>query len=63
MIINNLDLRILLNEKGITQKAIANDLKVSPMTVNRWFNTPKLDEERRTRILKSVSRIEKKQSA
>lgn len=55
---DNLDLRILMESKGITQIQIAENQGVTPTTVNRWLRNPDLKPIFRNRIINSISAIE-----
>ena len=54
----NLDIRIMLNEKNITQKAIAKFLGVHEATVTRWLRTKNLDSDIRSKIIFAANYIE-----
>lgn len=54
----NLDIRIMLNEKNITQKTIAKFLGVHEATVTRWLRTKNLNSDIRSKIIFAANYIE-----
>lgn len=54
----NLDIRIMLNEKNITQKAIAKFIGVHEATVTRWLRTKNLNSDIRSKIIFAANYIE-----
>ena len=58
MNLNNLDIKKMLNEKGITQIEIAECLDVTHEYICRLLGKPNLEESKRNMILNAISKIE-----
>lgn len=55
MIINNLDLRIMIKEKGLSNREISRCLNVSEMTISRWLNKTDLKPEKRDKLVFAIN--------
>lgn len=55
MVTPNLDIRIMLEEKRITQRDIAKFLNVRYETVNRWLKDKNLKSEYRDKLIFTIN--------
>lgn len=55
MVTPNLDIRIMLEEKRITQRDIAKFLNVRHETVNRWLRDKNLKSEYRDKLIFAIN--------
>ncbi len=58
MLTDNFDLKLMLEEKKITKKELAENIGVTPTTVSRWFMNPNMNMTVRNKIINSVIAIE-----
>ena len=58
MLTDNFDLKLMLEEKKITKKELAENIGVTRTTVSRWFMNPNMNETIRNKIINSVAAIE-----